>query len=139
MVEFEVEQKAFAHRDVQVVKVSQTVEAQGMMMGSHPFASTAGSMVSYYAVAGGILLSAGSGAETGEIKSLIDSALDGKFTREPLGKDVLATAMFRIKDLAGAFGGMAGAPPAADEEMPETMSMNLKKTDGSIKIEVSSK
>ncbi|MHC5064009.1 MAG: hypothetical protein ACYTG5_08545 [Planctomycetota bacterium] len=138
MVEFEVEQKALEHRDIQVVKVTQTSEAQGMM-GPNPFAGPDGSMVNYYAVAGGVLLMAGNGAGTGEIKALIDSALDGNLTREPLGKDVLATAVFRIKDLAGAFGGMAGAPPGTEDEMPETMTLDLKKTGKSLKLEVSSK
>lgn len=138
MVEFEVEQKAMEHREVQVVKVTQTSEAQGMM-GPNPFAGPDGSMVSYYAVANGILLMAGNGAGSGEIKGLIDSALDGKFAREPLGKDVLMTAAFRIKELAGAFGGMAGAPPGSADEMPETMNLDLKKIGKSLMIEVSSK
>lgn len=138
MVEYEIEESAFVHRDIKVVKVTQYMEGMGSM-GGNPFADSDGSMTSLLAVAGECALVASAGAEIGEMKHLIDSVADQSINRKTLGTNTLAKSTVRLAELAEFFGQISRQGFGDAPDLPEDLMLLLKQVDGNLLIEVTSK
>ena len=117
---------AFEHRGVQVHKMTMDLGVP------NPLTPT-GAMESYYAVAGNYSLTT-SYSDAGGMKALIDSVLDNKVKLHPMPGNTLATFSMQF---AGFLNMMGGGLPMGD--MPESMNMDLSKSNGQVLIKMDMK
>ena len=128
-MEVDYEPDAFEHRGVKVAKMS--VEMGGMAAGMASPIAPDGKFQSYYAVAGDYSLTSTYATSDASIKALIDSVLDQKVKRTPLPGNMLASFTMRVADFAAMF---AGGMPLGDA--PETLALQLDKSDGRLVLRV---
>lgn len=128
MVDAEVEQNAFKHRDIPVMKTIITSDTETPVMPT-------GEQTTYTAVAGSYLISATT-VKIENVKSLMDQALDQKVKRKPLAGNALAIVNVQFMDLIDRISPI-GNPFEGQEKLPETLRISVDAKGGSLNLRIS--
>ena len=126
-----IEPKAFEHRGVSLTKSSVEMEDTGE---PNPFMKD-GKSVNLGGVVGSAMISVGMNAGEDDAKVLVDSILDNKLKRSPLGKgNTLMTMGIDLTKFGDMIAETTGNAP--EGEMPARADMSMQKNDKGLHIEV---
>lgn len=129
-VEVEVTPAAMTHRGVKVLRSVTILDEDAPPNPMMPD----GEMTAYSGVAGGYLVAL-TGGEAGDVKALIDRAIDGKVTLEKLPANTFARAHLKLAEMMDVM--TQGMVPAG--EVPEEADVTIKHVNGSLQLHITAR
>jgi len=129
IIETEVEQAVFTHRGIPVMQTT--------LISDYDSAATVtlGDQISYAAVAGSLLLSAGN-SKADDIKPLIDGALDQKISRKPLADNALVLVDVKFMEFLDKISPV-GNPLEGTGDNPQSLHISLGSAGGDLNLRIS--